>query len=487
MSDHKLEDQFKEKLDGYVSPIDADALWNDMHKKDKKRFPLWWIFGSLALLLTVGIIYINSQDNYLAKKTNPSTAETTTIINKEKKQKNINSVKELKDTSFENDRLRETNEIVEDKINSEKISTKTNEIDRIEAANNQIKKQTAKINNQKVVLNQNNISSTILLKSKDTPFKNQSNKIEISKPKSSNESIVEIEYSEDKNTQIKANPQKQKQISTSNTNDTNDLIKLEELKFALLAYSIEEPVSKDDWTKKISTKNNSIPKFGLGAYYSYEYASRSIEQLDSINTSLELNYAEVRNASESFVESYRTGLFLRKKLKAGFRISTGIEYAKLTERFDAAIDLGVRLDSLNSSVQPTYIKETNIKKIYNKYETINLPILIGKEFSKNKWVFYIDAGVAFNLRSQNKGQVFSDAEAFEVSAFNKDNSSIFKDKLSLSYLASAGVSYRLNQNLSLELGPNWQSTFKSMNAEEHFLSTKHHYFGLKLGVIKEFR
>ena len=262
---------------------------------------------------------------------------------------------------------------------------------------------------------------------------------------------------------------------------------IESSQINLLVLGIEEPTYEPEWVEKLNAKNNITPKTQLGVYYSYEYADRTLEHKDSIDIST-LDYIEVRNASESFVESFRAGVFLRKTFKKGFRLSSGIEYSKLTERFDAAIDLGVNLiEGEPDFIEPTFVQQTNIKKIFNRYETINIPITLGKAFNSNKWRFYIDAGLGINLNFKTKGQIFSTDEEVEVLRLANGDGVIFKSKLAISYLASAGVSYYLNRDLSIELGPHWQSTFSSMNSDNYRLDTKHQYYGIKLGIIKTFR
>ena len=491
MSDHKLEDKFREKLDGYVSPIDADALWNDMQPDERKKYPLWWFFLSFALITVAGLFlhttFTKGQEDKISEANELSIIENRTTKKDHKTVEvtptnndfNVNAENELKQKSTSNTKIvkSETESISQKRNNNTKDLNRRSVTNEFQSNNTT----TNKIENQntfrtKSIPNENNIQDSNL---------NINSNLESSHsgssplgPMEENAKLKNEILENDKNVEKKDDKESKELV-------LNMASKIESSKLTQFEFSIEEPTYKPNWINKVNLNKNDLPKLQIGAYYSYEYANRNLEAKDSIPNFGEIKYTDVRNASESFVESFRTGLLLRKTFKKGFRLSGGIEYAKLTERFDAAIDLGVRLveDPIDFT-EPTLVQQTNIKKIFNRYETLNIPITLGKEFSSNKWRFYLDAGIGLNLNFKTKGQIFSSAEAFEVQEFSNDDQSIFKSRLGISYMASAGVRYYFKRDLSIELGPHWQSTFGSMNTENYRLETRHQYYGIKIALIK---
>jgi len=540
MPDSQLEKHIKDKVGGHISPIDADALWNDIQKKRKKPFPYWKVSGSLmVLLLLVGGVafYLltdsRNKQNFDTGKTATENIQSSSTVNSENSSL-VKTIEEEEPHNKANNIQTKSEEQISSKtqIDSNKIFVNKDHKEQfIESLSAESKTVNTSLNRETNITNRAiSNESAITKKSKTRQSKNDLNRNKMIRKKTPQPKGIQIlkqQPIEDKTVNITKSRMPSNAGDEQSINLKNNLVaskkmpetisKKEDLKITpKKMHETYKPPSTPKTIQFLEMINASLlnnatqlsiskpkllqmgllqktPLFELGVYTSYEYAFRQFTKANINDSTFYFSpaliqpYIKIRKDSETFVESFRAGLFLRKSFKPGFRLTSGIEFAQLTERFNAEINLG-RFTVYNGLDSSKYkiVERAHLKKIYNRYKTVNGSVLIGKKFNRQPWSFWFDAGVAFNIKFDYSGQIFRDTNKAEVIDLATNEPSIFKDKLSLGYLVNFGLAYTFSKGYSVEIGPNFQSTSSSIN-QNYWLDTKHYYLGVRLSLVKQFK
>ena len=498
MSNDKLEKEFREKIDGHISPIDSDALWSDIQKKrgveqpSRKKRIIWALLGLLLICGTY--CAISNLDSNSHASLNPDSTRSTNSIsdsnNESLSNKKVYYSKGIKSNNRDN---KNTVSSENKKSDSTQANDKTELLDQTQKS----------ISSTSIQAKQNYTASPIKFNISDThqntpwsPASKFSQKENITQDGSSfkihapNSGLnkKELKISKDEKSKTDSNKevnQSTKEIDKKLIADNASWL-TEEVPFlevSLLKNNIEKPSLK----KIPAVTNKRSSNFEIGASFNYEYAFRSLNSNSSDSSIFGPAYAELRNESEIFVESYRASLFLRHNFKHNFRASVGVEYAQLTERFDSSIFLGseFRMDS-TINVAPIKVDSFRVRKIHNRYSSINIPVQIGKSFGKKRLSYFIDIGALLNISFEKSGQIFSSAQMnpdfLDISTPAEE---LQEDLFKISYMAHAGLSYQLDDKTKFELGPQFHSSFKP-EVRISSIETSRSYLGLRLNLIRNF-
>ncbi|MPM21415.1 hypothetical protein SDC9_67859 [bioreactor metagenome] len=110
---------------------------------------------------------------------------------------------------------------------------------------------------------------------------------------------------------------------------------------------------------------------------------------------------------------------------------------------------------------------------------LEIPVMIGKTFSYNRFVFGLSGGFGFGILYQSKGEYFSGGEdgngfaAFTVSETKKP---------CISFMARGSVSFLLNEHLSIELYPWYRRMLSTIDTGETEGAQKPWSAGLSTGL-----
>ncbi len=494
MSDHKLEKEFREKLDGHISPIDSDALWADLQEKRGVKKPtrrkrvIWTLLG----LLLLGGIYCtisNLNTRHHTKKNTNVPWSTSSISESNIKTSSTKSTNDSKSqhsipNEIEGSKVihSESSEVVPSKDKTQVVEPDTKSILDISTPTTQnYNVSSSNINHSDEHINQHwSPNSNMILqehiKQDGSVFKINGTNTGLKKTESN---IMEDEQTKaddvDKTKQY--NVTINKNIIAENTSWLTNKIPL--LGLSLVNNDIEQP-----HLKRIPS-DLGISKFEIGASFNYEYAFRNLKSTASEFSSVGPAYADLRSDSEKFIESYRASLFLRHNFKHNFRASVGIEYTQLTERFDSNIFLGseLRIDS-TISVAPVKFDSFRVRKIHNRYTSLNIPIQIGKSFGKKRLSYFLDIGAMVNISFEKSGQIFSNSQMNpDFLELRSSVEELQEDLFKVSYMAHAGLSYQLDNKTKLELGPQFHSSF-TPELRINSIETSRSYLGLRFNLVR---
>lgn len=233
--------------------------------------------------------------------------------------------------------------------------------------------------------------------------------------------------------------------------------------------------------------------FYVDAIASIEYTTRTLKAKDNEFS----DYARNREASESEMYSFSTGLRLSFVTEGGVALRTGLIYNQILERFKYVNGnrerwvFDVERDNQGNiiSIDSTLETGTRIKTTYNRYRTFDIPLLLGYELHKKKIVYNINGGVYFNIWSKQKGEFLAPNANDLPIKFNSGNPTaekIFHDRLGISFYGSLGFNYKLNDVLQLLIEPNIRYQFHSITVEDYPLEQKYMNIGLMTGLRLQF-
>lgn len=223
--------------------------------------------------------------------------------------------------------------------------------------------------------------------------------------------------------------------------------------------------------------------------------------LNSINRSFSLNNSDslsqvilpLRRASETTLEAQTYGVDLGLRHKSGFMITSGIQSTLISERYDNFNTI-IENDTITGVVEKIIdlngdtteiIGTVNIervyryeKQIYNRYRTIDIPLLVSYDFSSENWAFGVQGGIIANISLRASGQ----ARNGTTGDINFAEVDIFESSVGLSYYGGTRISYAADSGLVFTLAPNLRVLPKSFTKNTYALSQRYALFGVRASV-----
>lgn len=114
------------------------------------------------------------------------------------------------------------------------------------------------------------------------------------------------------------------------------------------------------------------------------------------------DYLNLRETTESALETVQTGLKIELQHRTGFSFSTGIQWSRITERYTIeektieeklentliSYSINMNQDTVNRTYNdiPRTTTTTTTREGFNRYELLDIPLLVGYHFKKRKLV-----------------------------------------------------------------------------------------------------
>jgi len=234
-----------------------------------------------------------------------------------------------------------------------------------------------------------------------------------------------------------------------------------------------------------SEKNAAGNKRYFEIYAGPDYAFRSIT--DTGNST----YLQKRKESSHFSSAFSVGLRYTKVFNNGMSFRTGINYSQINEKFKFAegnIIQVVYIVNSNGDTTGSFTSSgTRYKTTYNKYKTIDVPLLIGYELGNGRLHANFNAGAMVNVYSWQKGDVL-DTSYKPVSITTGKTSSPyqFKTNVGIGFLASVSVYYKLTNRLHLLAEPYFRYNFSPASKADLTIKQKYNTAGIRLGIRLDF-
>ncbi|TVQ45863.1 MAG: hypothetical protein EA362_08070 [Saprospirales bacterium] len=214
-------------------------------------------------------------------------------------------------------------------------------------------------------------------------------------------------------------------------------------------------------------------------------------------------YADMRLESESASFSFGAMARFSAVFQNGLALRTGIAINQINEKFtwkdpDAVNRriVNVLIDTIiNAPMDTTFVFDTlsivesgtRVREIHNRYQMIDIPLLVGAEFYSGNWTFSTSVGLMFNLAFEKSGEIF--AENGELLVINNSESAneIFRSSLGVSFNGSLGVGYRISPQYSILIEPRVKYQLKPLTLDNYVLNQNYFIFGIQAGLRYKFK
>ena len=235
---------------------------------------------------------------------------------------------------------------------------------------------------------------------------------------------------------------------------------------------------------------------GNGAWFAEVYAGPtiSLRSLSSRNEDVSV-YIAARDSTESSRLSWHAGIRLGYLHPSGITMRVGGHYTLVNElfdyfdgssmgvtiSFDTIRDAGGNIISIDSDT--VIVSGQRIKTTHNRFHTIDIPFLLGYQFTNGHWSYGIHAGPVLNVAFIKKGDILSPA-GDPVSISN--NASMpypaFEDHLGLSVFASMHIGKRIGQRTTIFAEPHIHHRLRAITLDAYPIDQRQTNIGLSLGL-----
>ena len=244
--------------------------------------------------------------------------------------------------------------------------------------------------------------------------------------------------------------------------------------------------------------NSFLRGISVDAYIAPEYASRQLVYKDPSM----IGYAEQRNDDESYVFAYSAGFRANAHFKGGLALRTGLIYTDIVERLryrdeNAQVTkvIDVTLDTIYQNGNIIYVWDTlsvteygNYNKIgYNRYRFYDIPVMLGYEIDRDRWVIQLNTGILFNVAASQRGDFLDpDHQLVNFDSNNDQAYRAFRTRVGSSLMMSLGFNYALRPKLHLILEPQLRVWLQPMNIQAYPIDQKYVNLGLAMGIRNYF-
>jgi len=229
-------------------------------------------------------------------------------------------------------------------------------------------------------------------------------------------------------------------------------------------------------------KNAAGNKYYIEVYAGPDYASKNFS--DTANSPL----MQKRKESTSFRSAFSAGFRYTRVFNNGASIRAGINFSQINEKFSYVqsniVQVTYITDPVTGDTTGTFLtRGSRYKTTNNRYQTIDVPLLLGFETGNGKLHANFNAGVVINIYSWQKGESL-DTSFRPVNITTGKSASLYQYKTNIGagFMGGVSVYYKLNDRLHLLAEPYWRYNFSPMNKEMLSLQEKFTTIGLRLGV-----
>ncbi len=203
-------------------------------------------------------------------------------------------------------------------------------------------------------------------------------------------------------------------------------------------------------------------------------------------------YVETREATERPDYNYSVGMRVSYTAPSGFLGRVGLNYSQINEKFEFSTENEEVITIRNiygpggDVIGTDTLRETSVRQTFtnNRYQSIDLPLILGYEKDFKKLSLSLNAGVLINLSFDSKGDFISPMDGRPVSfdPEKPDSYPAFRNKLALGWYFSSGLAYKLSPKFHLLLEPHLRFYPKTITNDQYLVSQKYTMTGLSVGI-----
>ena len=235
-------------------------------------------------------------------------------------------------------------------------------------------------------------------------------------------------------------------------------------------------------------------KFKHGQWFLYldmmaspDIPIRSLKARNSLYNSYVMN----REQTESLEFSYSAAFRLSAVSNIGLAIRTGLNYTQINEQFNYYNENEERIiiDNIYGPGGEIIGSDTTIvagvrhKVTHNKFQIVDLPIILGYEMEFKKFIVNFNAGPHINLYFESEGDFLSpELEPVSFSSDDPDGIRAFRNHLGIGWYTSVGLQYRLNSRINLLVEPYFKMYPKGFTRSQYMVEQQYLSTGFSIGI-----
>ena len=182
-----------------------------------------------------------------------------------------------------------------------------------------------------------------------------------------------------------------------------------------------------------------------------------------------------RNKTEKFHNAYSAGIELRLKVRQ-WSVHTGLHYSQINEQNTYTLQ-DVVGDIDNPGITGDYIRTA-----YNRNRMLEIPLLVGYQWSRGPWAIEAQVGGNIGLATWSEGEVF-DETTLMYTRYTKDNEyNPYTTKGIHSVQGGAMISYKAGYFHEYFVRPYYRSYLGDFTRETYALRQRNTGLGVQAGV-----
>lgn len=490
MTDNSFDKFIKEKMNNFSSPV-PNGLWEKIaNEKDKKPIgAAWWKNYGFAFIATVAVLFCATIFfNHDSTKDAPSSSR---ISNAE----TANNAQQQSSSSAKQSRATSANPI-DDNLNTRSLQA-TDNIDKVSAnkvnINDDKSSATTSFNKEASSANNAYKSSSIVQtthnKKEELRVKSNSqqlaliNKNLFKSGAYNSQNIIHQNIQEDNTTSFLTKP-----VSLSTSAIDKNLTKLFANDHIIKSLKDFKLMGMDNCPSARGPVRND---FYIEIYGSPDYAKKTINNAGAANSA----FLQRKDSTEKMRLSYTAGFRLTKTIGENMLIKAGLQYSQINEKFNYRSENERKLTTvitirtvIRSAGDTAIVRDTStveqigyrVKTTYNRYKSIDVPLLVGFEWGNDNLKAAATGGVILNLYSWQKGESLD--TSYVPVAFNKGTGSAFKQNIGLGLYAGFSLLKKVNDNAEFFMEPYFRYNLSNMTNNKSLFNQKFQVAGINMGI-----
>lgn len=232
---------------------------------------------------------------------------------------------------------------------------------------------------------------------------------------------------------------------------------------------------------------------GRNDWYLEIYGSPDLP-MKSVDGSGNAGYLAMKDSTESSLLSYTAGFRISKSIGRNLLIKSGLQYSQINERFSLRTENERRIitvvtirNVMTPSGGDSTVSDTStlmqigyrVQKSFNKYRSLDIPLLLSYEFGNDNLQFAVNAGAIFNLYSWYSGNTLNDS--LTVVPIGSKSTGIYKQNIGVGVYAGFSIIKPVSGKLDVFAEPYFRYNLSNMTRNSVY-TQRFNAVGLSLGL-----
>ena len=215
----------------------------------------------------------------------------------------------------------------------------------------------------------------------------------------------------------------------------------------------------------------------------------------SVGKSSNAYYLAKKDSSETKLASFTFGVRVSKSIGENMVFKTGVQYSQINQKFTYKNENERKLTTVitsriivRSPGDTVIVKDTSVTEMigysvrtsFNRLSSIDIPILLGYEWSFNNWKIGLNAGPIINISSWQEGETLD--TNFLPMSFGKNKATVYKKNMGLGFYSGLSIIKCIGERTSLFAEPYFRYNLSSFTNSSSLVTEKYKVAGILLGV-----